>query len=207
MMKILMLAFIKPAKAFEELLDSNKYYKYSFAYISIPIICYTLMYVFLTIGHGAPSVFTPWLNISKESYYSVNRFLLAPSMIMCWLLASSIMQILAKLLKGEGTFEKTISILALSISVAMLPALIHDLPMSFFSAIKVINASEHEIAMNQPTIWRTLLWFFYSLYFFYFFWLFPKAVMVVHKLPKLKSIFIGVFCFLVFQIVFFIFNR
>jgi Ca2+/Na+ antiporter len=84
------------------------------------------------------------------------------------------MQILGRVFKGEGTFEQTMSVLALSISVAMVPALIHDLPMSFFSALKIINAQQHEIAMNQPTIWRTLLWFFYSLYFIYFFVLFPK---------------------------------
>jgi hypothetical protein len=165
------------------------------------------MYIFLTIGNGAPSVLTPWLNISKESYYSINRFLLAPSMVMCWLLAASVMQVLSKLFKGKGTFEETMSVLALSICVSMVPALIHDLPMSFLSALKIVNAKEHEIAMNSPTIWRTLLWFFYSLYFIYFFLLFSKAVIVVHKLSKPKSILIGVISFLIFQMVFLLFNR
>ena len=99
------------------------------------------------------------------------------------------------------------SVLALCICVSMVPALIHDLPMSFLSALKIINAKEHEIAMNSPTIWRTMLWFFYSLYFIYFFVLFTKAVTVVHKLSKPKSIFIGVFSYLVFQTVFLLFNR
>lgn len=117
------------------------------------------------------------------------------------------MQILSRLFKGEGTFEQTMSVLALSISVAMVPALIHDLPMSFLSALKIINAGEHEIAMNQPTIWRTLLWSFYSIYFIYFIILFPKAVICVHKLSRGISILIGIPCFLVFQIVFLIFNR
>ena len=144
---------------------------------------------------------------SKEFYYAANRFLLAPGMIMAWLLAASIMQILSRLFKGEGTFEQTMSVLALSISVAMVPALIHDLPMSFLSALKIINAGEYEIAMNQPTIWRTLLWSFYSIYFIYFIILFPKAVICVHKLSRGISILIGIPCFLVFQIVFLIFNR
>lgn len=207
MLRYFLRSFKSPAKTFEELLATDKYFTYSFIYILIPILGYTLMYVFLTIGGGAPSVFKPWLNISKESYYSVNRFLLAPGMIMSWLLASSIMQILSKIFKGEGSFEKTMSILALSISVAMIPALIHDLPMSFLSAVGAINAKEHEIAMNEPTIWRTLLWFFYLIYFIYFLVLFSKTVAVVHRLSKLKSIFIGIFSFVVFQSVFFLFNR
>lgn len=207
MFRLFRRSFISPSKTFEELLADKNYYTYSFIFILFPIIGYTMMYIFLTIGNGAPSVLTPWLNISKESYYSINRFLLAPSMVMCWLLAASVMQVLSKLFKGKGTFEETMSVLALSICVSMVPALIHDLPMSFLSALKIVNAKEHEIAMNSPTIWRTLLWFFYSLYFIYFFVLFSKAVMVVHKLSKPKSILIGVISFLIFQTVFLLFNR
>lgn len=207
MFRLFRRSFISPSKTFEELLADKNYYTYSFIFILFPIIGYTMMYIFLTIGNGAPSVLTPWLNISKESYYSINRFLLAPSMVMCWLLAASVMQVLSKLFNGKGSFEETMSVLALSICVSMVPALIHDLPMSFLSALKIVNAKEHEIAMNSPTIWRTLLWFFYSLYFIYFFVLFSKAVIVVHKLSKPKSILIGVISFLIFQTVFLLFNR
>lgn len=173
----------------------------------IPIIAYTLMYVFLTIGNRAPSVFTPWLNIPKEEYYSINRFLLAPSMILAWLAATASVQILSRFLNGIGSFEQTLTILALSISISMLGGLIHDLPMSFMSAIEVIDARQHEIDMNSPTIFRTLLWLSYSIYFIAFLVLFPTAVRVVHKLSWLKSILIGVFGFVIFQVIFLIFNR
>jgi hypothetical protein len=129
------------------------------------------MYIFLTIGGGAPSVFTPWLNIPKETYYSVNRFLVAPSLIMAWLLSAFVMQI-----------HSPPSILSLCISVAMWGTLIHDLPMSILSALKVINANQHEIAMNSPTIWRTLLWATFAIYLSAFMILFSKCVRTVHKL-------------------------
>jgi hypothetical protein len=207
MFRLFFRSFIKPANAFDELLANDRYFTYAFIYILFPIAGYTLMYIFLTMGGGAPSVLTPWLNIPKEAYYSVNRFLLAPGMITAWLLAAAVMQILSGLFNGKGTFEQTMSALALGISVAMTPALIHDLPMSFLSALKIINAGEHEIAMNQPTIWRTLLWSFYSIYFIYFIILFPTAVICVHKLSRGISVFIGILCFLVFQTFFLIFNR
>jgi len=199
--------FIRPKESFERLLGNEKYFTLSFIYILIPIIAYTLMYVFLTIGNGAPSVFTPWLNIPKEDYYAVNRFLLAPSMIISWLVVTALIQILSRLFKGTGSFEQTLSVIALSISISMWGGLIHDLPMSFLSATGVIDARQHEIAMNSPTIFRTLLWISYSIYLVLFLVLFPLSVKVVHKLNVMKSILIGIFAFAVFQLIFLIFNR
>jgi hypothetical protein len=165
------------------------------------------MYILLTIADGAPSTLTPWLNISKENYYAVNRFLLAPSMLICWFTATSFIQVTAKLLDGAGTFEQTLTTISLSISISMWGALIHDLPMSFLSATGVLNASQHEIAMNSPTIFRTLLWIFYSVYFVSFLVLFPLSVRIVHKLSWLRSILIGTLAFIIFQIIFLVFNR
>jgi len=199
--------FLRPKKSFESLLGNEKYYRLGFLFILIPIIAYTLMYIFLTIGKGAPSVFTPWLNIPKENYYAVNRFLLAPSMLIGWLIATSVIQILSRLFRGTGTFEQTLSVVALSISIAMWGGLMHDLPMSFLSAVGVIDARQHEIAMNSPTIFRTMLWISYSIYLILFVILFPLTVKVVHKLSTGKSIFIGVFAFAIFQMIFLIFNR
>jgi hypothetical protein len=198
---------LNPRKSFEDLISSENYFSLGFKYILIPIIAYTLMYIFLTIGNGAPSVFTPWLNISREKYYSIDRFLLAPSMILCWITASAIIQILSRLFKGSGTFEQTLAVIALCISISMWGGLIHDLPMSFLSAIRIIDAKQHEIAMNSPTIFRTLLWIFYSVYFIAFLALFPLAVKVTQKLSTLKSIIIGWTGFIIFQLIFLIFNR
>lgn len=147
----------KPAETFRELVEHDHPYKLSLLYISIPIVCCTLMYIFLTIAGGAPSTFTPWLNIARENYYAVNRFLLAPSLIICWFTTTSFIQVVSHLLGGTGKFEQTLVTISLSISIAMWGALLHDLPMSFLSATGVINAGEHEIAMNSPTIFRTLL--------------------------------------------------
>ena len=200
-------SFVCPKRAFERALANSKYFSLSFIWILIPVVGYTLMYIFLTIANGAPSVFTPWLNIPKESYYSANRFLLAPSMLLCWIACTSLIQILSRIFKGAGTFEQTLSLIALSISIAMWGGLIHDIPMSFLCAVGVLDARQHEIAMNSPTIFRTLLWICYSIYFIGFLTLFPLAVRVVHKLSLGKSIIIGWTGFICFQVIFLIFNR
>jgi len=128
-------------------------------------------------------------------------------MILCWIVVSGVIQILSRIFKGEGTFEQTLTIIALSISVSMWGGLVHDLPMSFLSAVGVIDARQHEIDMNSPTIFRTLLWICYSIYFIAFLILFPLAVKVVHKLNLTKCIIIGWIGFILFQFIFLIFNR
>lgn len=200
-------AFIKPVKAFESLLSRDNYFALSFLFILIPIVAYTLMYIFLTIGNGAPSVFTPWLKIPKDEYYAINRFLLAPSMILCWIAASGLMQVLSRLSGGKGTYEQVLATIALSISIAMWGGLLHDLPMSFLSATGVIDARQHEIDMNSPTIFRTLLWICYMIYFIAFMTFFPLAIKIAHKLGTVKSIVIGWTGFICFQVIFLIFNR
>lgn len=201
------LTMVKPRKSFDLLLTNENYVSLSFIFILIPIVAYTTVYVFLTIANAAPLGLTPWLNIPEESYYSINRFLLAPSMLLSWIAATSIIQILCRLYNGTGTFEQTLSVIALSISIAMWGGLIHDLPTSFLSAIGVMDARQHSIAMNSPTNFRTLLWTCYSIYLIAFFILFPLSVKVVHKLNWIKSILIGIFGFIIFQSIFLIFNR
>lgn len=197
----------RPRKTFKELAARPQPVKPGFLFIAVPIVLYTLMYVFLTIANGAPSSFAPWLNIPREKYYALNRFLLAPSMILCWFAAASFIQVTCSLLGGTGTFEQTLATSALCISISMWGGLIHDLPMSFLSATGVIHAAQHEIAMNSPTVFRTLLWACYSVYFLSFIILFPTAVRAVHKLSRPKSILIGISAFIIFQVLFLVFNR
>lgn len=70
-MRDYLLTITKPKQSFERLLGKPNYLALGFIYILIPICAYTLMYIFLTIGHGAPSVFTPWLSIPKEQLFLI----------------------------------------------------------------------------------------------------------------------------------------
>ena len=200
-------AFTSPASAIRTLADHPQAASLGIRFMLIPIIAYTLMYVFLVIGNGAPSVFTPWLNISKEDYYWWNRFLLAPSMLLAWATVSVFIHFLARSAEKKISFDSTFAAIGLSISVAMWGGLIHDLPMSFFSAIGVIDAHQHEIDMNSPTIWRTFLWIAYSIYLIAFLFYFSLSVRVVHGRSWIPSILIGSLGFITFQTIFLIFNR
>ena len=175
--------------------------------VLINIVLYTLVYVFLTIGGGAPSSFTLWLAIPAEDYYQYNQFFLAPCMFAAWILAAGVAQLFSRPFSGKGGFEDNLSVFGFAISIASLASLLHDLPDAFLGAIGVINLREYEVALNSPTIWRTILWILYGLYFILFLFLFPKGIRAAQRIRSGPAILVGVLAFIVYQGVFVIFNR
>jgi hypothetical protein len=188
------------------LTDSRKL-KFGFFAISINAILYTLVYIFLTIGGGAPSSFTPWLAVHKDVYYYYNQFWLAPSMFGCWILAAGVAHLLSRLFAGKGSFEDTLSVFSFGITIATFFALLHDLTDSFLGAIGVLDLRWYELALNSPTIWRTILMTLYSIALMMLFVLLIKGVGASKKIKLGPAIFIGSVAAIVYQGIFFIFNR
>jgi hypothetical protein len=175
--------------------------------ISISVVLYTLVYVFLTMGGGAPSSFTPFLAIPKDVYYQYDRFILAPSMILGWILAAGVAQLLSRAFSGKGSFEDTLSVLGFGVGISTLVSALHDLPDSFLGAVGLLDLRWYETALNSPTIWRAILWTLYSLSFVLFLVLFPKGIASAQRLRRGPAILVGMVAFIVYQGVFFIFNR
>jgi hypothetical protein len=145
--------------------------------------------------------------MTKFLYYYYNRFFLAPSMFMGWILAAGVAQLLSRPFGGKGSFEDMLSVFGFGISIASLASLAHDLPDTFLGAIGLLNLREYEVALNSPTIWRTILWVLYSLYFILFFVLFPKGVGTAQRLRPAPAILVGLLAVLAYKGVFVIFNR
>ncbi|GIK39685.1 MAG: hypothetical protein BroJett011_35180 [Chloroflexota bacterium] len=197
----------RPRRTFDALLADDRRLRFGLLALSISVVLYTLVYVFLTIGGGAPSAFTPFLAIPKEFYYYYNQFFLAPSMFMGWILAAGVAQLLSRPFSGKGRFEDMLSVFGFGISIACLASLAHDLPDTFLGAIGLLDLKEYEVALNSPTIWRTILWVLYSLYFILFFVLFPKGVGAVQRIRPGPAVLVGVLAALIYLGVFVIFNR
>jgi hypothetical protein len=133
--------------------------------------------------------------------------MLAPSMFAVWILAAGVAQLLSRLFSGAGTFEDTLSTLGFATGIASLASLLHDLPDSFLGAIGLLDLRWYETALNTPTIWRTLLWISYGLFFLLFVLLYPKAVGAAQRIKTGPAIPVGVLSFVVYQGGFRIFNR
>ncbi len=198
---------IRPGKTFELLIKDNRKLKFGFIALSINAFLYTLIYVFLTIGGGAPSSFDPWLAVPKNVYYFYNRFWLAPSMFGCWILAAGVAHLLSKLFSGKGSFEDTLSVFGFEITIATFFAVLHDLPDSFLGAIGLLDLRWYEVALNSPTIWRTILMILYSTGLFMLAFLSIKGVSASQKIKGGPALFIGIVAAIVYQGIFFVFNR
>lgn len=197
--------FTKPSQVFKTLITDDKMLRFSFTAVLIPAVLYTFVYVFLIIGGGQP--FKPWLDIPIETYYQYNVFFCLPSMYLGWILASAVVQLLSHFTSSNGTFEQTLAVLAFGIGVASWATGLHDFVTSFLGAIQIIDQHNYEIALNSPTIWRTMLWIQMAVYFTWFIFLFSRGIKTVHNLKTSQSIFFGVIGFLVYQLFFLIFNR
>jgi hypothetical protein len=198
---------IHPRRTFDALLTDGRQLKFGFLALLISLVLYTFVYIFLTMRGGAPSSFSPFLNISKDVYYQYNRFILAPSMLGAWILAAGVGQLLSRAFSGKGSFEDTLSVFGFGIGISVLASLLHDLPDSFLGAIGLLDLKWYELALNSPTIWRTILWTLYSLSFILFCVLFSKGIGSAQRLGRGPAIFVGIMSFLVYQGVFLIFNR
>jgi hypothetical protein len=198
---------LRPRRTFDALMTDPRRLTYGALAVALSAVLYSLVYIFLTLGGGAPSSFTPWLAIPKDVYYFYNRFFLAPSIFLGWILAAGVAHLLSKPFGGRGAFEDTLSALGFGISVACLPALLHDLPDSFLGAIGVLDLRAYEVALNSPTIWRTILLTLYTLYAIWFLVLFPKGVGAAQRIGRGPALLVGVVAFVVYQGFFLIFNR
>jgi hypothetical protein len=175
--------------------------------LAINAVLYTLVYVFLARSGGAPSSFTPWLAIPTGVYYHYNQFFLAPSMVMCWILAAGAAQLVSRLFRGSGSFEDTLGVLGFAISIASLAAIAHDLPDSFLGVIGVLDQRWYETALNSPTIWRTVLWICYGTALVWAPVLCAVGVAAAQRMRRGPAVLVGALAFLIYQGVFVIFNR
>ena len=154
-----------------------------------------------------PSSFTPWLAIPADVYYRYNIFFAAPSMFMSWILAASVVHLLARLFSGAGSFEGTLSVMGFGVSIATWASGIHDFTDAALAALGVINAREYELALNTPTFWRGLLWTLYGIYFIWMTVLFAKGVGASERLRRGPSILLALIGLVVYHGLFAVFNR
>jgi hypothetical protein len=199
--------FLRPGRTFSALLDDPRRLRLGMWAMALIAFLYTLVYIDLVIGGGAPSTFKPFLDIPAEVYYRYNVWFLAPSMFGGWILAAGVAHLLSKPFGGKGAFEDTLSTLGFATLAATLAAVAHDLPQTFLGAIGVLDQASYEAQMSSATPAAVVLWIFYGLFGLLFLVLYPKAVGAAQRLKPAPAILIGLLAFVVYQGVFLIFNR
>jgi hypothetical protein len=200
-------AFVRPRRAFDALVAHERALPYAGVATGITASTYTLVYFFLANNGGRPTAFEPWLAIPAEHYYRWNLLLHVPSILLAWVAAAGFTQLAARALGGRGSFEHTLAVLGFGISVSSWWTGLHDLVTTFLGFVGVIDQRAYEDAMSSPTPARTLLWVLMSGYLVSFVLLFSKGVGAAHRLSPPRCAAAGTLGFLVYQLVFVIFNR
>jgi hypothetical protein len=198
---------LHPRRTFDRLLQDDRRLRFGLYAMAITAAVYTLIYIFLTMGGGAPSAFDPWLNVPKDVYYSYNRYWLAVSMWGCWILSAGVAHLLSKLVDGRGSYEDTLSVFSFGITLATLICTLHDLTDSFLGAVGLLDLRWYEVALNSPTIWRTILLTLYGTGLVLLFVYLVIGVARSQKIKPVHALWIGCMAAIAYQGVFFIFNR
>ena len=196
---------IRPARTFAHLITDGRMLKFGAIAVAIMALLYTAVYVFLIFGGGLP--FKPWLDIPPEQYYRYNVFFCAPAMFFGWLLAAAVVHVLSLIMRLHGTFDQVLACFGFGIGIASWSTGIHDIVTSFLGAIHVIDQRQYEIALNSPTVWRTLLWVQMGIYLVWFICLFGTAARSVYRSRFWQAALLGVTGFVIYQGFFLIFNR
>lgn len=197
----------RPREVFNALMVDERRLRYGIIALAINAQLYTLLYIFLSLGGGAPSSLKPWLAISATSYYQYDEFFLAPSMFVCWILAAGLAQLLSRPASGKGSFEDMLSVLGFAISIPCLPALLVDLPQGFLGALGLISLRQVEAHVTSPGLWHEFVMLLYSLSICWSAVLFCVGVRSAQRIARRTAIVVGLFAYLVYELVFVVFNR
>ncbi len=153
----------RPRAVFDALTGHERRLRFGITALAINLQLYALVYVFLSIAGDAPSPARSWLAIPAASYYHYSGFYLAPSLLICWILAAGVAQLLSRMFSGSGSFEDMLAVFGFGISIACLPVLLIELPTSLLGAVGAIHPARFDLALSSPGPWHELAMLLYSL--------------------------------------------
>jgi hypothetical protein len=187
----------RPRRALEELGLDESGYRRAFVLMVLLAVAYTVVDFLLAVGEVEP-IPEPFLRIPSDQYYARSWPFYGVTFLGGWLLASAVMQLAARAVGGTGQFEKLVAATGVATVVATLPTLIPDLITSSLGIYDTWAASG---------LVRFVPWLYMGLYLVLFLVYYPLAVAVVHRVSRGRAILVGVFGYVVYQSVLFIFIR
>ena len=187
----------RPTPTLEDLARDPAGWKRGLTLMVLMALAYTVTDVMLALGKVDP-IPEPFLRIPTDQYYWWAAIFYGATFLAAWLLATAAMQLTARATGGTGDFEDLIAATGLATVVATLPTLIPD----FVTSALVIYDTWATSGLLQ-----IVPWIYIALYNVLFLIFYPWTVAVVHRLPRNRSIPIGVAGFVVYQGFLFIFIR
>lgn len=152
----------------------------------------------LSAAHALPMP-DPYLRIPNADYFFWGTFFYAPVIVAAWLLASSVMYVLARAFRSRVDFGELLRLSAFASGLGTLGTLLSDLVTSPMRAIGAIDEQAWESSIASHGGWFVFLWGWMLLYAVLFLVCYPLATRIATRLSWAKAIPIGVIGFAVFQ--------
>jgi hypothetical protein len=198
---------LRPRATFDALMADERRIRYGVIAIAITVQLYVLLYLFMSLGAAAFSTLKPWLTLPAASFHHYEEFFLAPSLLICWILAAGVAQLFSRACSGQGSFEDMLSVLGFGISIACLPALLIDLPESILGTLGVIDVPRAEAALSSQTMWHEAAMLLYAISITWCIVLFCIGIGAGQRLRRTPAVIVGLFVYLIYQIALVMFNR
>lgn len=200
-------AIFRPRETFDALMADERRNRYGIIAIAITVQFYVLLYLFLSLGDTTFSILKPWLTLPAVSFHHYHDVFLAPSLLICWILAAGVAQLFSRACSGRGSFEDMLSVLGFSISIASLPALLIDLPESALGAMGIIDVRGVEAALSAQTIWHEAAMLLYGISMTWCVVLFCIGIGAGQQMRRVPAVIVGLSVYLVHQVALMMFNR
>jgi hypothetical protein len=183
--------------------------KYGYLVMLLMVALYTVAVYLLSLSKTAV-VFDlkPVLGIPDEQYYKWETLMIAPVILARSILTSAIVYMMCRSISGKGSFDDTMTLLAYSIATPTYLTLIPDAVTGALSAVGALNQVEWNKAKITPG--PIPFFFVFGLILIQVVWiasLFILSIRISHQIGKVKSVTIGIVCFMFYQSFLLIFLR
>ena len=156
---------------------------------------------------GADISSPPWLAIPAEDYYFWQIFYALPVILLGWILASGVIQLLSRGFHGQGSFEKNLAATGFSLVVPMLVTWIPETVATILFLAGTITQKEWMETITRPGFWKTFADLYQYVAIGWMLLLTPLAIAVVQKIRWWQAILIGFLTLGIFMTLMLIFIR
>jgi hypothetical protein len=200
---------LRPRQSFQALATDPNQVRRSFVVMLIMALCYTMAILFLALSQThIEFALKPFLRIPEESYYFWETFLIAPVLLLDWILVAAVVHLFSKFWHGQGSFETTLSLLGYSIAIPTYLTLIPDAITGLLSALGILNQVAWVNQLNTPGSWAFL--FVWTIMLAEVLWiaaLFTLALRTAQGISWRKAGLVGILGFILYQALLLVFLR
>jgi hypothetical protein len=166
--------------------------------LGVASVGYSIVALLLSMARAQPMP-EPFLRIADEAFFSAAFYFYAPVILAAWLLASSVMYLVAWAMGSKPWFDELMTATAFATGLGTLGTLIPDLVTSPLRALGVINEGAWEASIVGLGGWFVFTWITLITYVALFVVAYPVALRQATSLAWPRAIAGGLIGFVVFQ--------